>query len=52
MFNKICGMTGTADTEALEFNQIYGLSVMVVDKWYTIKTYKILFMFALTAVII
>ena len=30
LFNKLSGMTGTADTEALEFNQIYGLSVIII----------------------
>ncbi|MBX7439633.1 hypothetical protein K4423_20590, partial [Pseudomonas aeruginosa] len=25
MYNKLAGMTGTADTEAFEFRQIYGL---------------------------
>ncbi|MEH6558651.1 MAG: preprotein translocase subunit SecA [Oceanicoccus sp.] len=30
LFNKLSGMTGTADTEAFEFNQIYGLQVVVI----------------------
>ncbi len=30
MYDKLAGMTGTADTEAIEFNQTYGLSVVVV----------------------
>ena len=30
MFDKLAGMTGTADTEAEEFKKIYNLSVMVV----------------------
>jgi preprotein translocase subunit SecA len=30
MYKKLAGMTGTADTEAVEFHQIYGLEVMVV----------------------
>ena len=30
MFNKICGMTGTADTEAEEFDQIYNLEVVQI----------------------
>ena len=30
MYNKLAGMTGTADTEAYEFNQIYGLETVVV----------------------
>ncbi|MDQ1363947.1 MAG: preprotein translocase subunit SecA, partial [Pseudomonadota bacterium] len=30
LYSKISGMTGTADTEAFEFQQIYGLEVMVI----------------------
>ena len=30
LFEKLSGMTGTADTEAYEFQQIYGLEVVVV----------------------
>ncbi len=30
LYQKISGMTGTADTEAYEFKQIYGLDVVVV----------------------
>lgn len=30
MYNKLAGMTGTADTEASEFKQIYNLDVLVV----------------------
>ena len=30
LFNKICGMTGTADTEAEEFHQIYNLEVVQI----------------------
>lgn len=30
MYNKLSGMTGTADTEAFEFNDIYGLETIVV----------------------
>ncbi len=30
LFQKLAGMTGTADTEAYEFAQIYGLEVVVV----------------------
>lgn len=30
LYNKLAGMTGTADTEAYEFNQIYGLDVVVI----------------------
>lgn len=30
MYDKLAGMTGTADTEAFEFRQIYGLDVMVI----------------------
>ena len=31
LYEKLSGMTGTADTEAYEFQQIYGLPVMVID---------------------
>ncbi|MDG2502050.1 MAG: preprotein translocase subunit SecA [Porticoccaceae bacterium] len=30
IYQKLAGMTGTADTEAYEFQQIYGLQVMVI----------------------
>ncbi|PIE83455.1 MAG: preprotein translocase subunit SecA [Candidatus Contendobacter odensis] len=30
LYDKLAGMTGTADTEAFEFQQIYGLEVIVV----------------------
>jgi preprotein translocase subunit SecA len=30
LYNKLSGMTGTADTEAFEFHQIYSLSVTVI----------------------
>ncbi|MEK7839922.1 MAG: preprotein translocase subunit SecA, partial [Pseudomonadota bacterium] len=30
MYGKLSGMTGTADTEAAEFQQIYGLEVVVI----------------------
>ena len=30
LYRKLCGMTGTADTEAYEFQTIYGLEVIVV----------------------
>jgi preprotein translocase subunit SecA len=30
LFDKLAGMTGTADTEAFEFHQIYGLDVVVI----------------------
>jgi preprotein translocase subunit SecA len=30
LYNKLSGMTGTADTEAFEFRQIYGLDVIVI----------------------
>ncbi len=30
LYNKLSGMTGTADTEAFEFHQIYTLSVVVI----------------------
>ncbi|HAS49085.1 preprotein translocase subunit SecA [Gammaproteobacteria bacterium] len=30
LYNNLSGMTGTADTEAFEFSQIYGLDVVVI----------------------
>jgi len=30
LYDKLAGMTGTADTEATEFQQIYGLEVLVI----------------------
>ncbi len=30
MYNKLSGMTGTADTEAYEFQQIYGLETVII----------------------
>ena len=30
LYNKLAGMTGTADTEATEFQQIYGLEVVII----------------------
>ena len=30
MFNKLAGMTGTAETEAAEFDKIYKLEVVVI----------------------
>jgi preprotein translocase subunit SecA len=30
LYQKLAGMTGTADTEAFEFQQIYGLAVVVI----------------------
>jgi len=30
LYSKLSGMTGTADTEAFEFQQIYGLEVAVI----------------------
>ena len=30
IYEKLSGMTGTADTEAYEFQQIYGLEVVVI----------------------
>lgn len=30
LYDKLSGMTGTADTEAFEFQQIYGLEVLVI----------------------
>jgi preprotein translocase subunit SecA len=52
MYQKLSGMTGTADTEAYEFEQIYGLETVVIptnnpmirkdynDKIYMNKQYK------------
>jgi preprotein translocase subunit SecA len=31
MYHKLAGMTGTAETEAVEFNEIYKLDVVVID---------------------
>ena len=31
LYNNLSGMTGTADTEAFEFQQIYGLEVVVIQ---------------------
>ncbi|MFD2164965.1 preprotein translocase subunit SecA [Thalassotalea euphylliae] len=30
LYNKLAGMTGTADTEAFEFNHIYGLETVII----------------------
>jgi preprotein translocase subunit SecA len=30
LYNKLSGMTGTADTEAAEFRQIYGMDVVII----------------------
>ena len=30
LYDKLAGMTGTADTEAFEFRQIYNLDVVVI----------------------
>mgnify|MGYP003667418624 CR=1 FL=1 len=30
LYNKLAGMTGTADTEAFEFRSIYGLEVLII----------------------
>lgn len=30
MYQKLSGMTGTADTEAAEFQQIYGLETVII----------------------
>ena len=30
LYTKLCGMTGTADTEAYEFQEIYGLETVVI----------------------
>lgn len=37
LYNKLAGMTGTADTEAYEFHQIYNLEVVVIPSNKTIK---------------
>ncbi len=37
LYNKLAGMTGTADTEAYEFQQIYGLQVVVVPTNTTVR---------------
>ena len=36
LYNKLSGMTGTADTEAFEFRQIYGLDVVVIPTHRTV----------------
>ncbi len=37
IYNKLAGMTGTADTEAFEFQQIYGLDVVVIPTNKTVQ---------------
>ncbi|UDL04326.1 preprotein translocase subunit SecA [Marinobacter sp. CA1] len=37
LYDKLAGMTGTADTEAFEFRQIYGLDVVVIPPNKTIQ---------------
>lgn len=37
MYAKLSGMTGTADTEAYEFNQIYGLETVVIPTHCTMQ---------------
>lgn len=37
LYDKLAGMTGTADTEAYEFQQIYGLDVVVIPTNRTVK---------------
>ncbi len=37
LYSKLAGMTGTADTEAFEFRQIYGLDVVVIPPNKTIQ---------------
>jgi preprotein translocase subunit SecA len=37
LYDKLAGMTGTADTEAYEFQQIYGLEVVVIPTNQSIK---------------
>jgi len=32
MYKKLAGMTGTADTEAMEFKKTYNLDVMVIPR--------------------
>ncbi len=39
LYNKLAGMTGTAETEALEFKEIYGLDVVVVPTHKPVKRY-------------
>lgn len=36
LYDKLSGMTGTADTEAFEFQQIYGLEVVVIPSNQTV----------------
>ena len=35
MYGRLAGMTGTADTEAYEFQQIYGLETVVIPTHHT-----------------
>lgn len=37
IYDKLAGMTGTADTEAFEFQQIYGLEVVVIPTNQTMR---------------
>ncbi|UZE95551.1 preprotein translocase subunit SecA [Alkalimarinus alittae] len=37
LYEKLAGMTGTADTEAFEFQQIYGLDVVVIPTNKTVQ---------------
>lgn len=37
IYDKLAGMTGTADTEAFEFRQIYGLDVVVIPTNVTVQ---------------
>ena len=37
LYEKLAGMTGTADTEAFEFKQIYGLDVVVIPTNVTVN---------------
>ncbi len=37
LYNKLAGMTGTADTEAFEFHQIYNLAVVVIPTNKSVK---------------
>ena len=39
LYRKLAGMTGTADTEAYEFHQIYGLQVVVIPTNVDVQAY-------------
>src|SRR5262249_54858263 len=40
MYNKLAGMTGTADTEAAELNKIYGLDVTIIPTNKTLRRHE------------